>query len=131
MTIPRLELQATVLLAELLAKMKITLQSKDIPSYCWTDSSIVLHWIKTCPSRLEKYVANRVWKINEEIPNQDWRYVPTNDNPADVASRGLSPCDLEPHHLWWTGPSWLIENEEVWPIFPMSQSEQNLSGQEI
>ena len=33
--------------------------------------------------------------------------IPTAENPADCASRGLTPSELQAHDLWWTGPSWL------------------------
>ena len=35
------------------------------------------------------------------------RHVPTMDNPADCASRGMMPKELLSHVLWWEGPSWL------------------------
>lgn len=42
------------------------------------------------------------------------RYVPTSSNPADCASRGLFPTQLQEHPLWWHGPSWLIESSYLW-----------------
>lgn len=47
-------------------------------------------------------------------PSQ-WRHVPTDCNPADCASRGLSPSELSHHHLWWEGPDWLKQDEQWWP----------------
>lgn len=44
-----------------------------------------------------------------------WRYVPTNVNPADCASRGITPSQLLSHELWWHGPQFLLENSEKWP----------------
>ena len=40
-----------------------------------------------------------------------WRYVPTKDNPADLASRG---GQVEEADLWCNGPRWL-GSPEVWP----------------
>ena len=37
--------------------------------------------------------------------------MPTKDNPADIASRGVS---LSETPLWWSGPEWLDDSEE-WP----------------
>lgn len=41
-----------------------------------------------------------------------WRYVPTADNPADLASRG---GHVEEAELWWHGPRWL-GSPELWPV---------------
>lgn len=37
--------------------------------------------------------------------------VHTHDNPADIASRGCSPNELD--QKWWTGPKWLQEPSVV------------------
>lgn len=125
LTVPRLELSGAVLLAELLAHVRDTLQLQDVPCFCWTDSTIALSWVQTCPSKLKKFVANRVWDIQEKIPCLEWRHVPTECNPADAASRGVSPCELVSHTLWWSGPSWLHERQEAWPNLssPLKETE--------
>jgi hypothetical protein len=56
-------------------------------------------------------VANRVTKIQERIPPEEWRHVPGTDNPADCASRGIDIQTFISHELWWKGPSWLSS----WP----------------
>lgn len=54
--------------------------------------------------------------MNEIRQNQDiaFRYIPSEDNPADVASCGSSLEELESNELWWTGPNWcrFLETEE-------------------
>ena len=52
-------------------------------------------------------MANRVAVIQNLSNVNDWRYVPTKDNPADCASRGLMPEQLVNYELWWKGPQWL------------------------
>ena len=49
------------------------------------------------------------------MPNTKWRHVRSPDNPADLATRGLSPTDLESNRLWWNGPSWLCQADSAWP----------------
>ncbi|XP_072766679.1 uncharacterized protein [Anoplolepis gracilipes] len=39
------------------------------------------------------------------------------ENPADCASRGLTPAQLTHHELWWKGPTWLSELNSSWPSF--------------
>lgn len=67
-TMPRLELSA-LLLTRLMTSVRITLGLATIPCICWTDSTIVLAWIRSHPSRWTTYVANRVNKIQTEMPN--------------------------------------------------------------
>ncbi|XP_075163287.1 uncharacterized protein LOC142235924 [Haematobia irritans] len=117
-TIPRLELTAAALSAKLVAKLKASVDFNVSSTVYWTDSTIVLAWLKNTSKRLEVYVANRVAQIQRLTDVNDWRYVPTNDNPADCASRGLFPEQLIHHTLWWKGPSWLQLEQEQWPFSP-------------
>ena len=59
--------------------------------------------------------SNRVAKIQEIIPASSWKFVPTEANPVDCASRGLAAADLLDHKLWWKGPEWLRQPENAWP----------------
>lgn len=94
---------------------------------CWTDSTIVLTWLRSHSSRWNTFVANRVSQIQSNAPAAVWRYVPTACNPADCASRGLSGDDLVNHNLWWFGPSWLRLDRTEWP----SESEISLDESPI
>lgn len=44
------------------------------------------------------------------------RYLPSHDNPADIATRGISPTRLRYNKLWWNGPHWLEKDPSQWPI---------------
>ena len=39
----------------------------------------------------------------------------SNDNPADIASRGLDINNLISSKMWWNGPELLLEENEKWP----------------
>ena len=41
----------------------------------------------------------------------------SNDNPADLASRGVRTSDLLSNQLWWRGPEWLNLSKDFWPVF--------------
>ncbi|XP_072380728.1 uncharacterized protein [Diabrotica undecimpunctata] len=58
LTIPRLELCAALLLAQLSIQVKTSLfnLSNDIQVYYWSDSQVVLCWLKTDPNSLENFV---------------------------------------------------------------------------
>lgn len=115
MTIPRLELTAATLLAKLVNYVRRTLNLFAYDVWLWIDSSVALTWITNSPSKWKEFVSNRVNYIQEQIPSAHWRFVPGMENPADCASRGLSPKSLSDHPLWWQGPSWLINDSSSWP----------------
>ncbi|GAB1869104.1 Gag-pol polyprotein [Camponotus japonicus] len=114
-TLPRLELCAAALLANLTCHLRSSLNLLAAPVYLWTDSQVTLYWIKGHASRWKTYVANRVSLIQQRLPEAQWKHVPERENPADCASRGISPKDLLDHPIWWTGPSWLSEDSSLWP----------------
>jgi len=66
-------------------------------------------------SRWTTFVANRVAAIQELIPEERWRYVSTQHNPADLATRGISVDDYKDKSLWWHRLSWLRSSSETWP----------------
>nr|CAI5826141.1 unnamed protein product [Callosobruchus analis] len=83
------------------------------------DSTIVLSWVVTCPSKLKVITANRVAEIQRMTEFHQWRYVPTHLNPADLVSRGVTPHELiNGSNLWWNGPTFLTENSCNWPTLP-------------
>ena len=61
------------------------------------------------------HVANRVAEILENSNDHQWRYVPTKENPADDASRGLYGSDISESCRWLKGPPFLSQAEELWP----------------
>lgn len=116
-SIPRLELCGAWLLARLINYLQHHLEVLKISSItAWTDSTITLSWIRTPTARLKTFVANRVAKIQQLTETKIWRHIPTKDNPADCASRGLGPNDLATHELWWKGPPFLCQPENTWPV---------------
>ncbi|KAK2577927.1 hypothetical protein KPH14_000952 [Odynerus spinipes] len=114
-SILRLELCASVLLAPLMFKARATLNLESATVHVWTDSTIVLAWIKQHPSTWKTFIANRVAEIQTFLPKCVWRHVSTSNNPADCASRGMPVADLRDHSLWWHGPAWLSKPSANWP----------------
>ncbi|KAL0901649.1 hypothetical protein ABMA27_006857 [Loxostege sticticalis] len=98
--------------------------------YAWTDSTIVLAWLKGSPSRWATFVSNRISTILTILDIDQWGHVATDMNPADCASRGLKPEELKTHTLWWNGPAWLqaetIETGE-WDV-PETHEEERVKA---
>ena len=63
-------------------------------------------------------MANRVGEIRESTEPEQWKYVPTALNPADDCTRGLTATELNLQHRFLTGPAFLLESEETWPLYP-------------
>ncbi|XP_055306907.1 uncharacterized protein LOC129571167 [Sitodiplosis mosellana] len=84
-TIPRLELQAAVILSKMLK-----------------------HTIET-------FVGNRIAAITANTPSKVWAHVRTEDNPADLISRGMKAQDLVTSDFWKHGPNWLQKDKSEWP----------------
>ncbi|XP_063389047.1 uncharacterized protein LOC134674826 [Cydia fagiglandana] len=116
-SIPRCDLLTAVLLSDLIVSFTEAL--KDFHTFddihAWSDSTVALTWIRSCPSKWKTFVANRVAHIQENVPPENWHHVSGSDNPADCGSRGLLPADLIQNTLWWAGPTWLSNPQESWP----------------
>ncbi|XP_018375979.1 PREDICTED: uncharacterized protein LOC108769463, partial [Trachymyrmex cornetzi] len=115
LTIPRLELNAALMLSRLMTTVQTALALEDKPIFMWTDSSVVLTWVTSHPAKWKDYVRNRVSTIQDMLPSASWQFVSGKENPADCATRGLSAQDLERHRFWWSGPSWLRQKLINWP----------------
>jgi len=114
-TLARLELCGLVLLATVMRRISKILNIVDSNVYLWSDSLIVLHWIQAEPARLSVFVGNRVAQIQEQANGFKFRHVRSNQNPADVISRGMSAYELSSSEFWWYGPEFLKRPQQDWP----------------
>ncbi|GFY73828.1 integrase catalytic domain-containing protein [Trichonephila inaurata madagascariensis] len=106
-SIPRLELSACLLLAQLVEKVRLSLQVHLAKIILHTDSTIAIAWINTPANQLKTFVGNRVSKIQTLTENYEWKHIPSAQNPADIISRGVNPEELSSLTLWWNGPQHL------------------------
>lgn len=115
-TIPRLELLGALIASRLYHSVmaSLKLDTCQVKSYCWTDSTVVLYWLRD-KSEYKPFVSNRVTEINELTRVVEWRYCGTNENPCDLLSRGCSVDQLLKSE-WWNGPEWLYAREQDWPL---------------
>ncbi|XP_043485344.1 uncharacterized protein LOC122513137 [Leptopilina heterotoma] len=115
LTIPRLELSAAVIGSKLVHHVQQVLNLEKVAIHLWTDSAITYTWINNHPSRWKEFVHNRVCFIQELILTAKWYFIPGKENPANLATQGLSPVELAQNKHWWTCPDWLQESVESWP----------------
>lgn len=115
LTVPKLELSAALLLAELVNNV-IDSFSEKYEVHCWSDSMVVLSWLREESSNFNVFVANRVSRIQTLTNQMTWHHVPTDLNPADILSRGASPEELLRSKLWQNGPNFLKNDCSKWPV---------------
>ncbi|XP_055936622.1 uncharacterized protein LOC129966232 [Argiope bruennichi] len=113
-TIPRLELLGALILSRLYCQVTDGLEVNFNEVYFWTDSTVVLTWIKR-DSSWNTFVRNRITEIRKYTNSDNWHFVPGHMNPADLPSRG---CDAKIllKSKWWEGPEWLSKSQEYWPL---------------
>ena len=127
-SIPRLELTAAVTSVRLAKLIQKEIDEPLTITY-YTDSMTVLRYIGNDRRRFPVFVANRVQLIREfSVPDQ-WKYVPSDFNPADEASRGISSENLITTAKWLEGPDFLYSEESVWPTTQISLIDEEESSQ--
>ena len=111
-SISRLELVAAQMLAKLMNHVQKTLCLTGEVDL-WSDSMTTLYWLAS-KGTWSQYVRNRV-KAIRELGEWRWHYIPTNENPSDLGTRGLPPAKLS--EFWFKGPQWLSDKSS-WPTEP-------------
>ena len=102
LTIPKLELQASLLASRLFQQLKVELSCAIEAVYMWSDSKTVVQWLRSSDKKHPVFVANRLSEILEHTTVDQWHHVPGELNPADCATRGL-PADELLSSAWLTG----------------------------
>ena len=114
-SIPRLELKGASLGTRLTHSIASVLVIPIQHAVFWCDSTNVLWWIRGHSRVFKPFVANRIGEIQSVTNPDQWRYVPTELNPADYLTRGLKVLQLIDKNSWWEGPNYLRDSEERWP----------------
>ena len=110
-TLPRLELLGAVVVAQLLEFVRGVLDVGIDNCFGWTDSSVVLSWIKGDSAKWKPFVANRTAEIQRTTNPSQWSFCKGTENPADLLTRGISAESLKSSQLWLRGPSFLLSGE--------------------
>lgn len=110
MSIPRLELSGAVIACRLYEFISEELEFKIDRVTFWTDSTIVLGYIRNTSRRFKTFVANRLSIIQRTTSPDQWCHVDSKSNPADIASRGIDASDSGKLHVWLNGPEFLWQN---------------------
>ncbi|KAL0171399.1 hypothetical protein M9458_031710, partial [Cirrhinus mrigala] len=130
-SIPRLELCAALVGAQLakLVGNELTLKVQKVTF--WTDSTTVLHWLHSESCRFKVFVGNRVAEIQELTDLKAWHYIDSARNPADDITRGKNLKDLTERNRWTQGPEFLLQPCSNWPSIPAMDSLESDDNEEL
>ena len=132
MNIPRADINSVLLMDVESKNICLCLQSVYPISnfYFWTDSSIFLCWINNTKTVCKRYVQYRLIRIHELIDGENLLLVPSKMNPADIATRGLTPLQLVGNMFWGHGPEFLTLPKTSWPQLHVGNNVNscNISG---
>lgn len=112
LTVPRLELCAAVLAVEVAETIMHEIDIKLDAVRYFSDSKVVLGYIHNERRRFYVFVSNRVQRIRQVSQPNQWRFVPTELNPADCGSRSVAAEELV-NTLWLTGPRFLTDMDST------------------
>ncbi|KAF8796627.1 hypothetical protein HNY73_000981 [Argiope bruennichi] len=118
--IPRLELLAALLNVRLLQNFCREMNMNSYTAILWSNSTVILSWIKGDPNRWKTFICNRTTDILQYIIPTRWRHWPGTDNPVDHLTRGTFPSQLSTLESWWHSLKWLTRNPEIWPTNDLS-----------
>ena len=111
LTVPRLELVAAVMGVRLAQFALRAFSRIGVPTSVlyYTDSQDVLYWLQR-RKPLKAFVHNRVEEVLSMSSLEQWSYVPTKENPADLGTRGIAVSALANASLWWRGPDPVVKH---------------------
>ncbi|XP_055543372.1 uncharacterized protein LOC129728922 [Wyeomyia smithii] len=114
-SIPRLELRGAVLGSRLLNSVITMHKLKVTRRVLWTDSEIVLAWLRSDSRKYQQYVGFRVAEILSTTDVKEWRKVESELNVADMATKWGGGPRFDANNPWFRGPKFLSEPESFWP----------------
>ena len=119
-SIPRMELMGAVAAVRLAANIEEALKPNIVfkQRFFFTDNTSVLAMIRGDSAAFKEFVGTRVGEIkNKSEPEQEWSWVPTDQNLADMGTReDTVPKDLAPGGEYQTGKQWMKLEEKLWPV---------------
>ena len=115
-TIPKAELRAATLGANLGHVVRTNLGQYISNEYFLTDSTISLCWLHQDQRPLQISVRNSVIEVRRFSSLNDWYHVPSEDNAADIATRPVTVAEIKGDSDWFKGRLWMRGPKEDFPL---------------
>ena len=112
-TISKLEIMATLLFSRLIIRVKVELSvcfNVD-QVFCWSDSMVALHRICGVGKHYGSFSQRRVAEIRSLVGHENWYFIDSGSNPADILSRSALISDLKENDLWYSGPKQVLYSD--------------------
>ncbi|XP_058456905.1 uncharacterized protein LOC131434257 [Malaya genurostris] len=128
LSIPRMELQGAVLGVRLLNIVEANHELKILKRVLWTDSMNVLSWIRSDQRKYKPFVAFRIGEILQETKIDEWRWLPSRANIADIITKWGKGISLDSDGTWFNGAQLLQTPEDRWPMqdLPLPNTREEL-----
>ena len=115
-TVARLELSAAVMAKRLRTTVEDVFRTTFERVIHIVDSQIVKAQIKSESHGFKTFVATRIGEIQTTTNADEWYWIDSSSNIADIITRGASACDLGGESEWQNGPDFMKLPVEDWPI---------------
>ena len=125
--IPRLELLSCLIGARLTQTIINLHKEYNLSIHMWSDSEISLNWLKNEKIKLPKFSISPVTEILDLTSNEQWHYVDTKNNVADLATKFQKFNFGDLNSPWFQGPKFLKLPQISWP----KQKERKVETQSI
>ena len=116
MSIDRIELCGAVLSKRLKVFLDKESRYNFAKYYHIVDSQIVCGMIQKDSYGFNTFAATRIGEIQEGTKREDWYWTESKNNIVDWITRGRKPQEIGQESIWQTGPNFLIQPENKWPI---------------
>ncbi|WAR19971.1 hypothetical protein MAR_001809, partial [Mya arenaria] len=103
MTVPRLELTAALVSIKVGKLLEDELGCDKVSHFYYTDRLVVLGYISNDSKRYHVFVAKNVQQIRDSTATSQWKYVKSEEKPADIASRGTTVTELTKDPSYFVG----------------------------
>ena len=92
--------------------------------YLWSDSKTVLNYLRNRNTNFGPYIIRRYNEIRQNTNVEDWNYIPTDLNIADVLSRGILLENPDVLSSRFTSPNFMNEASSIYN-FESSENDSN------
>ncbi|XP_063591692.1 uncharacterized protein LOC134768817 [Penaeus indicus] len=116
LSIPRLELCGAIISCRLRKLIENELSYRFSSVMHITDSAIVRAQIQKESYGFGTFVATRVAEVQSKSNPNEWWWIASCHNPADLLTRPNDPSDIIISSLWKYGPKFMTLPKEEWPI---------------
>lgn len=116
LTIPRVEVMGALLATRLAKKVRDAFRFEIAGTRYFTDSSVVLGMLQCESVTFKEWLANRISEIKKNTKIEDWYWLPTHENLADLGTRPtVEARDLDSNSFFQKGRPWMLQPESSWP----------------